>query len=33
MHFEGGLNRLADLLDIERIGATHQAGSDSLVTS
>ena len=29
----GGLNRLADVLDIQRIGATHQAGSDSLVTS
>lgn len=29
---QGGLNRLIDVLEIERIGAAHQAGSDSLVT-
>jgi CCR4-NOT transcription complex subunit 7/8 len=28
----GGLNRLAETLDVDRIGPKHQAGSDSLVT-
>ena len=30
---EGGLNRLADSMNIQRIGSNHQAGSDSLTTS
>jgi len=29
---KGGLNRLAELLDVTRTGPKHQAGSDSLVT-
>ena len=30
---QGGLNRLASCLDVERIGTTHQAGSDAVVTN
>jgi CCR4-NOT transcription complex subunit 7/8 len=30
--FRGGLNRIAEELRIQRIGRTHQGGSDSLVT-
>lgn len=32
-HLKGGLNKLAQFLSVLRVGETHQAGSDSIVTA
>eukprot|EP01018_Ginkgo_biloba_P038982 Gb_19541 [translate_table: standard] len=32
-NLHAGLNKLAEIMDVERIGPSHQAGSDSLLTS
>ena len=32
-NMQGGLNRLAEQLNVQRLGMMHQAGSDSMITS